>query len=29
LLPSSYGLSKTEAAWHEYMGLTAIALGLD
>ena len=29
ILPSSYGLSKTEAAWHEYMGLTAIALGLD
>lgn len=29
ILPSSLGLSKTEAAWHEYLGLLAISLGLD
>jgi uncharacterized SAM-binding protein YcdF (DUF218 family) len=28
-LPSSLGLAKTEAAWHEYLGLAALSLGLD
>ncbi len=29
VLPSASGARKTELAWHEYMGLTAIHLGLD
>jgi len=29
LVPCALGLAKTEAAWHEYLGLAAISLGLD
>jgi uncharacterized SAM-binding protein YcdF (DUF218 family) len=29
MLPSATGARKTEMAWHEYMGLAAIRLGLD
>jgi len=29
LLPSSVGLHETERAWHEYLGLLALSVGLD